>query len=594
MKKTTLKRTLGWIQNPGSSETLKAVVASITPGTKQYENLKTLRLPLLLKNHFISQEDYDKFQGILSGDEPLKIEWSALVGTNSSDRKTAKCTGIIQAIINAQRNVEILNLESVPEVVKKPYTDGWTSDNFLRWAISCNFLKWDRTTDEVYTTQLGKEFAFSEDGSQDEYECFRKALLSMPPVVRVLRLLGQQDVSTKFELGREIGFKEEEGFTSVAQAEHVARINLASTKDEVKKVRQNNEGDADKYARMICGWLVQLKMVKRTKKVVTETYDGEMYTTRLPGYSITLAGKDALKRADGYSSIPKTPKYVPFEMLATKATDGDFLRKRRAMILQQIERKRTYASIQEYLTENGIQASIDTVKDDINGLIRIGINIETADDSAFLKDIIIGLDIPEKRIESHDVTEIKERVRPNLKNLSHDHLKLVELAFEKRSTKGDTNKRARNFEDGTYDLFKELDFDGKHLGGSDKPDNIIWHDNTCVIIDDKSYIDGFSASRHDTDEMGRYIDDLIQKNENSPWWKVIPDNVTIVKYLFVTSFTKGNYQKNLKNLNNNKHIDGAVIGVESLLLLSEVMKEGGLTKDEFFNLFNNDEIKYLV
>ena len=588
------KRTLGWVQNPGSLSTLKSVVASITPGTEPYENLRANKLPLLLKNDFISQEDYDSFQGILSGDNPLKINWNILVGTSSTPRQSAKCTGIIQAIIDAQKDIEILDQGNAPQTIKKPYTDDWTSSGYLRWAISLCLLEWDRKTDKVYVTELGKELAFTEDGSSDEAECLTRAILSYPPAVRVLRLLNAQNNLTKFELGKEIGFNEEDGFTSVPQGEHLALMHLARSKEELQKVRQNNEGDADKYARMICSWLAQLNMVKKSEKEVTETYDGETYSNNLISYSITLTGRLALKKSDGYSSNPKTPKYVPFEMLATKATDADFLRKRRAMILHQIERKKTYACIQEYLTENGIQASIDTVKDDISGLIRIGINIETVDDSAFLKDIIIGLEIPEKRIESHDVTEIKERVRPNLKNLSHDHLKLVELAFEKHSTKGDTNKRARNFEIGTYDLFKELGFDGKHLGGSDKPDNIIWHGNTCVIIDDKSYIDGFSASRHDTDEMGRYIDDFTQKNENSPWWKIISGNVTIVKYLFVTSFTKGNYQKNLKNLNNNKHIDGAVIGVESLLLLSEVMKEGGLTKDEFFNLFNNDEIKYLV
>ena len=44
------RRTFGWIQNPGSLESLRNVVEIFYKNTEHYNLLKNYRLPLLLKN----------------------------------------------------------------------------------------------------------------------------------------------------------------------------------------------------------------------------------------------------------------------------------------------------------------------------------------------------------------------------------------------------------------------------------------------------------------------------------------------------------------------------------------------------------------
>ena len=83
---------------------------------------------------------------------------------------------------------------------------------------------------------------------------------------------------TKFEIGSQLGFKGEMGFTSIPQEQYVANLCEALTQKEKTEIRQNMEGDSDKYARMIAGWLAQLGWVTKTSKSVTETFLGKTYS----------------------------------------------------------------------------------------------------------------------------------------------------------------------------------------------------------------------------------------------------------------------------------------------------------------------------
>ena len=98
-----IKRTFGWIQNPGDLRKLKKVVGVFQVDSPAHKWLTTERLPLLMKYNLINPDDYKIFQAELSKFE-IEISYSLLKGKGSgtSGRKNALCSGIIQAVIDAQ------------------------------------------------------------------------------------------------------------------------------------------------------------------------------------------------------------------------------------------------------------------------------------------------------------------------------------------------------------------------------------------------------------------------------------------------------------------------------------------------------------
>ncbi|MGI6681313.1 MAG: restriction endonuclease FokI catalytic domain-containing protein [Bdellovibrionota bacterium] len=132
------------------------------------------------------------------------------------------------------------------------YTDDWTADGFLRWAISIGLLQYDMDSDEVFITSLGKKFIYSKT-EKEEKNVLITAFLSYPSAVRILKLLESNNSHlTKFELGKQIGGLGEAGFTSIPQDLFIQAVATAIDSDKAN-IRANTEGSADKYARMICG-----------------------------------------------------------------------------------------------------------------------------------------------------------------------------------------------------------------------------------------------------------------------------------------------------------------------------------------------------
>ena len=101
--------------------------------------------------------------------------------------------------------------------IKKPYIDDWSADGFLRWAISIGFLDYDAVYDTCTFSERGLRFV-SADTAEKKKQVLGEAYLSYPPSVRILKLLRDNGHLTKFEIGRELGFVGEDGFTSIDQA----------------------------------------------------------------------------------------------------------------------------------------------------------------------------------------------------------------------------------------------------------------------------------------------------------------------------------------------------------------------------------------
>lgn len=242
------ERTLGWIQNPSSFENLKNVVSVFDKNTDMYKEILNTKLPKLvkyldLKNKLISEMKKD----------PLEMDYVLLKGhgiKSGQKRAEAECSGIVQAAITTQGG--------------RAYTDDWTADGFLRWGISIGLLDYDTEKDTVSITKLGEKFVKSNSEDTDK-EILISAFLSYPPAVRILTLLENGEHLTKFEIGKQLGGLGEAGFTSIPQDLYIQAIELASETDKAS-IRSNTEGSADKYARMISGWLSKVGLVQRVEK----------------------------------------------------------------------------------------------------------------------------------------------------------------------------------------------------------------------------------------------------------------------------------------------------------------------------------------
>lgn len=128
-----MKRTFGWIQNPGDIEKLKNVTSVFLKGSSINQWLISTRLPLLLDCKLISKGDYDIFiKELMKGDIEIGYNLLKGKGPGSGSRKDAICTGIIQAVIDGQQNRTYTNDLGERITLKKPYTDDWTSDGFMK------------------------------------------------------------------------------------------------------------------------------------------------------------------------------------------------------------------------------------------------------------------------------------------------------------------------------------------------------------------------------------------------------------------------------------------------------------------------------
>lgn len=584
-----IQRTFGWVQNPANSLTLQRVVAIFEPNSDIAKWLLSERIPLLTDNGLLHNVvEWDKYTAMICSGLP--IPYSALKGKGCGRgrRADAKCSGIVQAVIDAQKKVEIIvNGEKV--AMHKPYTDDWTADGYLRWAISIGFVEYNPEDDTCKISKLGTQFIYS--SGTGFKEVLGQAYLSYPPICRILQLLANGEHLTKFEIGRNLGFTSEAGFTSFPQ--NIWAQAYQEHPEERAIIRNNYEGSSDKYARMICSWLNEIGWVNISGKQVVEQYGGKSYScTIAQAYTITALGRSNYKRAIGKSSSARVPKIVFMGMLSTKPVDKDYLRLRRALIIKYTENEyRSLDDIKNYLNSQGLDESTDTIKDDLQGLINIGLNYVLKSGCYKLVDEIKGLVIQSSKCEKGDVSLIKDKIRPYLNNVNQKYLLLVDLSLD-----GSSNLE---FEIQTLDLLtNELNFNGCHLGGSRRPDGIIYYSANGLIIDNKAYSKGYALPRHHIDEMVRYLEENNKRDAGinpNEWWKEFDEGVSHFNFAFISSFFTGQYVPRLQEIKNRTGVNGAVWDVENLLLVAEALKRGSLSYADFFLLFDkNDSINFAI
>ncbi|WP_283696731.1 restriction endonuclease FokI C-terminal domain-containing protein [Clostridium perfringens] len=575
-------RTFGWVQNPSNFDSLKKVVSIFDNTSKTYIELKDKKIKKL-----VEERDGQKKLINALNQNPLKIKYCDLVGTSFNPRSSARCNGIVQATVKGQR---------------KEFIDDWSADNFVRWAHALGFIKYNYDTDTFEITELGRDYVHSEDASCEESMILEKAMLSYPPVARVLTLLSNGEHLTKYEIGKKLGFAGEAGFTSLPL--NVLIMTLATTDEpkEKNKIKTDWDGSSDKYARMISGWLVKLGLLIQRPKLVTIDFGGEVYSETIGhAYMITDKGLKAVRKLLGVNKVARVSKNVFWEMLATKGIDKNYIRTRRAYILKiliESNKVLTLDDIKDKLELFDIKESITTIKDDINGLINTGINIKSETTGYKIYDSINDFIIP--KIKDGDnvksnISLLKDELRGQINHISHEYLSLVDLAFD--------SKQNRLFEMKVLELLvNEYGFKGKHLGGSRKPDGVVYsttlEDNFGIIVDTKAYSDGYNLPISQADEMERYIRENTNRDEEvnpNKWWENFSEEVEKYYFVFISGSFKGKFEEQLKRLSMTTGVNGSAVNVVNLLLGAEKLKSGEFTIEELEKaMFNNSEfiVKY--
>lgn len=564
-------RTFGWVQDPSDFESLIKVVSIFDNKSETHKELVNEKIDRLIEE----RDGKSHFLEVLNS-IPLKIKYADLVGTSFTPRSSARCNGIVQATVKGQ---------------VRDFISDWPADNFVRWAQALGFIKYNYFDDSFEITEEGLNLTGAKTIEEKE-DILIDSLLSYPPAVRILNLLSDGKVKTKFELGKNLGFIGEDGFTSIPQ--DVLIMTLATTEDtkERNKLRTDTEGSSDKYARMIAKWLSKLGLLVQVAKEVELNIGGKNYKEKIgQSYMITAKGIQSLNKVNGRSRHKRISKNISWEMLATKGTDRNYIRTRRALIIKSlIEGKSglTLEEIRDRLEIQTISELFTVVKDDIDGLINIGLNIEKIGEKYYFNDEINDFIIPIiENSEKSEFTQEKDNLREKLDTLSHEYLSLVDLAFD--------SQQNRLFEMKTVELLtKECNYKGVHLGGSRKPDGIIYTENSTdnygVIIDTKAYSNGYNLPISQVDEMVRYVEEnnKREKERNSnEWWKEFGDNINKFYFSFISGKFIGNIEEKLQRITIFTNVYGNAMTIITLLYLANEIKANRLKTMEVVKYFDN-------
>lgn len=577
-------RSFGWIQNPSDFLKLKRTVQIMDSESEHYSKLENELIDELL-GHFPDLRDNFKRK---FADNIAEFTYSELVGTSVDNiGNSARTRG--EAVPNAL--IQISHLPQSYNTTGKRYVDDWTSDGFLRWAVSLNFIEADRNNDTYKITDLGRIFSRAEDNSEEEKEILRKAFLSYPPATRVIQILKESPVPlNKFEIGNNLGFIGEDGFTSY-NADLMLQLLLdTKQKEDQTEIRSNIEGTSDKYARMITGWLRKVGYIETHNEKIDNT-------TVFQKYSLTALGLHHYNRSLGMSSHSKQTKYLMWEFLSIQKRNRRYVRTRRALIIKYLQKRTSFSSLISELRKNGFTDDEAIIKNDIQGLINFGLRIEINSDGRLVKllDDIVDFSIPQLAItqEQRDI-ELEEKKAFFFKNtrLESKFVDLLRIAFD--------GKANRDFEIITTELInKYYRMEAKHLGGGRKPDGIAYTDELGILYDTKSYRNGYNPSISEKDKMLRYVEDnQLRSEERNPtlWWKLFPERISEEKiyFLWVSGKFTDQIEEHLNYVsqNSSNQTRGAALNVEQLLIGAELSARGDLTAEEISEGFKNKEILF--
>ncbi|MCW6676402.1 restriction endonuclease [Aerococcaceae bacterium NML180378] len=575
-------RTYGWVQNPSSFANLKKVVQIFDNSSQHYNELLTTLIDVI---YFPDIRGFlkDKLRNNISSFSYLELVGTSKDkgGRSPKKRSEAVADSLIQISIKPQQSAS----------TGKTWTDNWTADGFLRWAVSLNFVSVDRDSDTFIITDKGLAFSKSTDGSEEEVTILREALLAYPPATQILSLLAESgDYCTKYRLGEKLGFRGEKGFTSYNEDIMFEWLAVADSKEK-KVIKSDVEGTSDKYARGICNWLKNVGLVE-SQTVKRISSNGKM--DGFQGYKINGRGLHALKQSQGSSKNPRIKKFVMWEFFATHGENRDYIRTRRAYIVKFLLETTSLNILLEKLESKGFKDEPEVILSDIQGLNYFGLRIEISGNRVVLKDSINDFSIPELELTKELKDEQSEKRKAKflkITSLPMKYIELLDIAFD--------GKRNRDFEIITMELFRNVyGLHSKLLGGGRRPDGLLYQEDFGVIVDTKAYGEGYSKSISQADEMIRYIEDNKRRDSNRnpvKWWESFPETIPEDRFYFmwVSSKFVGRFQDQIDYTSNETDTKGAALNVEQLLLGADLVARGSLNIADLPLYFQNKEIEFV-
>jgi len=584
-------RTTGWIQDPGKLENLIKVVECFDHHTQTHSDLVTNLIP----SKVLPQDGQANFIQELNSRNGYqnypRISYRSLVGTAFVPRSSARCNGIIQALIPGQR---------------RPFISDWPANNLIRWAETLGFIRYYASDNAYSITDFG--LRLTQAGNLDsQFEVIKLAFLQYPPVTRILELLyaryqanPQDPLLTKFELGEELGFRGEDGFTTYPQ--HLVIQAMILNPQDKNKILTDWEGSSDKYARMICGWLCHHRIGwgEQQPKRVSVNIAGQTFTDSIPqSYRITIQGITAFRRSRARSRHHRIPKRVLFGMLATKGLDKIYLRTRRALVLRYLRSWHTLQQIKDYLHSNGVDnIPKRAIQDEIDNFRRIGLDVrQNAEAQLKISDTIIELAIPKlpmPQLSPSYITKVKLDLSAHINHVDHSYFDLIDLGFD--------GKQNRLYELRIVDLLSLMaDFRAWHLSGGNRPEIIAYHPEinplTGIMIDAKARAGGFNLPNSERDKMVRYINEYGQKNPSlnpNKWWENFkaPSYPQNIKYGFVSSNFIGQFLAQMCYIFTQTGVTGGAITSEKLIEKVDAVlnPNNSYSLPDFFNEMSNNTL----
>ncbi len=451
-----------------------------------------------------------------------------------------------------------------------------------RAIVATGMIHLDRNIQGYIITDLGRELLNAPKSnvirkknrilSSEEKEIFKKGILSNPPVVQVLTLLNnskrQGKSLSKYDIGAQLGYAGDRGFTHI-EAEYVARIG-ASFNDK--------EGDADKWARTILSWLMQVGWV-----VLAEKQD--YYGKSLPTYTTTEEVENVL-RYDAKSVF----KYVPQEMLCSEKNPfSSIIQKRRFAILQALQKRKLtpITDLTKKINDEGLSIDIETVKFELTSLSQAGFQI-THDHDVYcmkdnlildeLKDVSKAVDVSsqdslEKSIE-HYVVEYADSI-PS---------RLIDSLIRFGSTGRDN---CAEFEGAVTRFFTFMGYESTQLGqGNGRVADVIARYKDAMVA--KSYgliIDAKAYSKYNFNAPDvRKMKEYISRHQQELMLEMIPKHA----YAFV-SMDFVPEENALNEISNDTAVNGTAIDVFTLLELGAKTSKQEVKISDIYNSFTTNK-----
>lgn len=455
----------------------------------------------------------------------------------------------------------------------------WTWDARCRIKAihATGLVTMDRHIEGYALTELGRKLKSSTKSetrrrrlrilTKEEVQIFREGLLTNAPVIRVLTLLNlsrknSEEGLSKYDIGKELGFVGDVGFTHI-DPYWVVSAGYSFT---------DKEGDADKWARTIISWLVQVGWVipNGTKQISDK---------RIQIYKATEEVGNVLR----YNAT-RIPRHVPKEMLCSDHHPfPDLIQKRRSLLLQYLsEEPQTQAKIVQKINNENIQFTSQDFEFELINLKNAGFRITESGGYYKLVDKII-LDLPPIVVKTPKLEGIESLIEELVVKYENTlPIRLVDHLIRY----GYDGEKGNQFESVVAEFFRNLGFDAEYLGqGRGRVTDIlvkykhpsVYGKSYGIIVDAKATSSEYNFPVSDKRKMKEYI------NMHGP--KLLAETIQNHAFSFASSKFVSNVEPHLSEISSDTSIKGSAITVEQLLLLGHKVKQREVVIEDLYPLF---------